>query len=106
MGLAISVASQSQMQAQQLSMLFNFTGDVPGRLPVPGTTPCRPLLRVLGYVFPLTHFLPIARGIISKGVGLGALWGEVALLTALLVVILFAGVAPVPREPGLRGALS
>ena len=84
----ISVASQSQMQAQQLSMLFNFTGMfLAGFLFPQYALPA--LLRGLGYIFPMTHYLPIARGIFSKGVGLDAVAGQVVVLSALLVVILF-----------------
>ena len=89
LGLVISVLSQSQMQAQQLGMMLNFVGMFlagflfpPYALPLP--------LRVLSYIFPMTYFLPILRGIYIKGVGLGAIWGQVLIACSLLAVILFA----------------
>ncbi|MEZ4869217.1 MAG: ABC transporter permease [Caldilineaceae bacterium] len=89
LGLVISVASQSQMQAQQLGMMLNFVGMfLAGFLFPPYALPL--LLRILGYIFPMTYFLPILRGIYIKGVGITAIWGQVVAACALLVVILFA----------------
>jgi hypothetical protein len=41
----------------------------------------------LGYFFPLSYFIPIARGIITKGVGVELLWGSVIGLIVFSVVI-------------------
>ena len=41
--------------------------------------------RLLGYIMPMTFFLPIVNGIITKGVGLNDLWTPVLSLTALTV---------------------
>ena len=49
-----------------------------------------PFLRTLGYIFPLKYFIPIARGIYSKGVGLSGFWVEVTGLSLLLVFIIAA----------------
>jgi hypothetical protein len=46
---------------------------------------------MLGYIMPMTFFLPIANGIIVKGVGLNDLWMPILSLTALTVVIFFVG---------------
>jgi len=48
-------------------------------------------LRLLGYVLPLTLFLPIINGVFIKGVGLSYLWVPVLSLTALTGVIFFVG---------------
>ncbi len=89
LGLAISVVSQSQMQAQQLGMMFNFVGMFLAGFLFPAYA--LPLvLRTIGYIFPMTYFLPIVRGIFSKGVGLEAMSGEVISSVVLLAVILFA----------------
>jgi ABC-2 type transport system permease protein len=46
------------------------------------------LLRLLGNLFPLTYFIPIARGIISKGVGVKFLWDQVAALLVYIIIIM------------------
>jgi ABC-2 type transport system permease protein len=47
-------------------------------------------LQVISYVVPLRYFLIIARGIILKGVGIEALWGEILALVIFAVVIMGA----------------
>ncbi len=89
LGLAISAASQTQDQAQQLVQLFSFTGlFLAGFLFPQYALPF--VLRVISYIFPLTYFIPISRGIYTKGIGLDALWGPVIALSVLLVLIIFA----------------
>ncbi|HLO28858.1 MAG TPA: ABC transporter permease [Anaerolineales bacterium] len=90
LGLAISSFSQSQVQANQMASLMNiavmflsgFMFPAYG-LPV--------LLRWFGYSMPMTFFLPIVNGIITKGVGLKDLWSPVLSLSALTIVIFYIG---------------
>lgn len=90
LGLAISSISQSQVQANQLATLMNIVVMfVSGFLFPAYTLPW--VLRLLGYTMPMTYFLPIVNGIITKGVGLSDLWGPVLSLTLLTVVIFYAG---------------
>lgn len=77
------------MQAQLLSTLFNLSamflaGFLFPAYALPG------FLRAVGLIFPLTYFIPIARGIYSKGIGLSGLYAEVAGLSLLLVLIIAA----------------
>jgi ABC-2 type transport system permease protein len=89
LGLAISTASQTQMQAQQLGGMLNFVGMFLAGFLFPAYA--LPLvLRIIGTIFPMTYFLPIVRGVFTKGVGLTAIWQPVAASIFLLVVILFA----------------
>jgi ABC-2 type transport system permease protein len=48
-----------------------------------------PLINLLGYLFPMTYFIPISRGIISKGIGLDILWPMMAALIIYAVLITF-----------------
>ncbi len=89
LGLVISVASQSQMQAQYLSLLLNFTGMFLAGFLFPAYALPK-VLRWLGGIFPMTYFIPIARSIFTKGVGLEAIWGQVAALGVVLVVIILS----------------
>jgi len=50
-------------------------------------------LQALSYVIPLRYFLIIARGIVIKGVGLEALWSEVATLAFFAVLVMTAAAA-------------
>ncbi len=47
-------------------------------------------LRAISYAIPLRYFLIIARGIVLKGVGVAALWGEILMLTLFAVVVMSA----------------
>ncbi len=90
LGLAISSFSQSQVQANQLASLMNIavmflSGFM---FPVYGLPF---ILRSLGYTMPMTFFLPIANGIITKGVGLNDLWPPVISLSVLTIVIFYIG---------------
>jgi ABC-2 type transport system permease protein len=47
-------------------------------------------LRLISYAIPLRYFLIIARGIVLKGVGAGALWSEILMLSIFAVVVMGA----------------
>ncbi len=89
MGMLISTIAQNQLQAMQVTILVLLpsvllSGFIFPREAMPA------VIRAAGYLLPLTYFLTILRGIILKGVGIGYLWPEVAVLfsvgTVLLVV--------------------
>jgi ABC-2 type transport system permease protein len=97
LGLLISTVSQNQKQAQQLVGVTTLVGLMLGGFIFPRYT-MPPLLRFVGSLFPLTYFVPISRGIITKGVGIGFLWEQVAaLLFYVVVIIAFAARAFRPR---------
>ncbi len=87
LGLLISTISQNQRQAQQLTLMITLIGLVLGGYIFPRDT-MPTLLRLLGNLFPLTYFIPIARGIISKGVGVKFLWDQVAALLVYIIIIM------------------
>jgi ABC-2 type transport system permease protein len=69
LGILVSTVSANQRQAQQLTMMINLpsmmlSGYIFPRAQMPV------LIRWVGDLLPLTHFLVIARGIMTKGVGL------------------------------------
>jgi ABC-2 type transport system permease protein len=90
LGLLISTVSQTQTQAQQLVGLSMLLGMILGGFIFPRSA--MPLIpRLIGSLFPLTYFITIARGIILKGVGLGAIREDVfALFVYMVVIIVFA----------------
>ncbi len=88
LGLAISSVSQSQVQANQLASLTNIAVMfVSGFMFPVYNLPL--ILRAFGYIMPMTFFLPIVNGIITKGVGLNDLWTPVSSLAVLTVIIFY-----------------
>jgi ABC-2 type transport system permease protein len=87
LGLLISTVSKNTKQALQLIMAVMVTGVVVGGFMFPRYT-MSPLLYRLGYLFPMSYFIPISRGILSKGVGLDALWGHTIQMAIYSVVIM------------------
>jgi ABC-2 type transport system permease protein len=86
-GLLISTVATTQKQIQQVTafiliLSFLITGLVFSRIPMPGWT------KIIGALLPMTHFIPIARGIMVKGVGISSLWSNVGAL-GLFTLILF-----------------
>lgn len=88
LGLLISSISQNQRQAQQLMMLIMMVSLLLGGFIFPRYT-MPPVIRIIGNLFPMTYFVPIARGIISKGVGFNMLAGQVLPLGIYILVVMF-----------------
>ncbi len=91
LGLLVSTISQNQKQAQQWTMLMMLLGLVLGGFIFPRYL-MPPAIRIIGNLFPLTYFIPIARGIVTKGIGIESLWEQVVSLLAYIVVILFVAI--------------
>ncbi|MDY7080237.1 MAG: ABC transporter permease [Chloroflexota bacterium] len=90
LGLLISTISRNQNQAQQVIMIVMILGIVLSGFMFPREK-MNVALRLAGNLFPLTYFMPIAQGIISKGIGVEFLWEQVtALFIYVLVIMLFA----------------
>jgi len=87
LGLLVSSISQNQRQAQQLIMLFVMVSLLLGGFIFPRYT-MPPLVRVIGNLFPMTYFVPISRGIITKGIGLSILSGQVLSLTVYILIVM------------------
>jgi ABC-2 type transport system permease protein len=89
LGLMISSVSQTQVQANQLASLTNIAVlFVSGFLFPAYSLPL--ILRLLGYIMPMTFFMAITTGIMVKGTGLGDLWIpalSLGILTTAILVI-------------------
>ena len=89
MGLLISTFAQNQAQALQMTMLtvmpsILLSGYIAPRDTLPG-----PLL-ILSYLFPVTHFMQIVRGIMVRGADFSDVFPSVAYLIILTAVLLTA----------------
>ncbi|MBI4499131.1 MAG: ABC transporter permease [Chloroflexi bacterium] len=85
-GLFVSTVSQTQGQAIQTTLFLLLPSILLSGFVFPREAMPLPL-HDLGYLIPLTYFLKILRGIVLKGVGLDALWGEVWPLALFGVVV-------------------
>ncbi len=87
LGLLISTVSQNNRQAMQLVQFISLLSIIIGgfifpRYTMPG------ILQAIGNLFPLTYFVPISRGIITKGIGAQFLVVEILALVGYIVVIM------------------
>lgn len=87
LGLMISAIARTQREAQQITAMLTMvsmllTGFIYPRGPMPS------FVRWVGNLIPLTYFVRIARGIITKGIGLSFLWTDVVALAVYGVVIM------------------
>jgi ABC-2 type transport system permease protein len=87
LGLLVSTASQTQKQAQQITAVLMvlttmLTGLFYPRLTMP------PAVQAVGNLIPVTYFIRIARGIITKGIGLSFLWRDVVILVIYAIVVI------------------
>ncbi len=89
LGLLVSARARTERQAQQISqmlMIFSMllTGLIYPRSAMPG------LSQFIGDLIPLTYFIRISRGIITKGVGLVFLWTDAVVLLIYMLVVTVA----------------
>jgi ABC-2 type transport system permease protein len=88
LGLLISTVSQNQKQAHQLGAMIMLLGVILGGFIFPRYTMPLPI-RLVGNLFPLTYFIPIARGVVSKGVGVEFFWEEVVAMLFYILAVMF-----------------
>jgi ABC-2 type transport system permease protein len=97
LGLLISAVARTQREAQQMTAMLSMvsmllTGFIYPRATMP------PVVRLIGNLIPLTYFVRIARGIITKGIGLTFLWTDViALLVYGIGILIFAAMTTKKR---------
>ena len=96
-GLLISTVSQNQQQAMQLAVLIM----LPQVLLSGWIFPLASIpigVRWLSYIFPLTYFLPISRGIFLKGLGIPSLWVPTVVLVGMAVAIISLAATRVSKQ--------
>jgi len=88
LGLLISTVAKTQKETQQLTALLMMlsqllTGFIYPRQPMP------PVVKAVGNLIPLTYYIRIVRGIVTKGIGVTFLWSDVLALAVYAAVALF-----------------
>lgn len=91
MGLLISTAVKSQVQAMQLGFFFLLPSILLSGFMFP-----REAMPVaaqwIGFALPLTYFLELVRGVLLKGVGFTYLWRETAILSGFALAVIAVSV--------------
>jgi ABC-2 type transport system permease protein len=94
LGLVISAVAKTQRQAQQLTSVLQLlamllTGFIYPRASMPLWT------QIIGDLIPMTYFVRIIRGIMTKGVGLTFLWTDslTLLVYACIALVIAAAVS-------------
>jgi ABC-2 type transport system permease protein len=87
LGLFVSTLVRTQQQAMQVSFFFVLPNILLSGFMFPRQA-MPVLFQWIGALLPLTHFLTVLRGILLKGVGLDALWRQVAVLGAFAVALI------------------
>lgn len=99
LGVFLSTLAKTQVQAMQLSFFFLLPNILLSGFMFPREAMPAPAMAI-GWVLPLTYFLKVIRGILLKGVGLGAVWPEMLALTAFTVVLVALSVARFQKQIG------
>ena len=90
MGLLISTIAQTQKQAQQITIVLVLLSMMLTGLFYPRST-MPPVVQAVGNLIPVTYFIRIARGIITKGVEISFMWSDVLALAVYgIVMMVFA----------------
>jgi ABC transporter DrrB family efflux protein len=96
-GLLVSSVSQNQQQAMQLAILILLPQVLLSGWIFPlASIPIA--IRWISYVFPLTYFIPIVRGIFLKGLGLPDLWVPTVVLIGMGVTIIAFAASRVSKQ--------
>ena len=87
LGLLVSTIARNQRQAHQIAqMLMIFSILLTGLIYPRSAMPVIP--QFIGNLIPLTYFIRISRGIVTKGVGLTFFWGDALVLLIYGMVVL------------------
>lgn len=86
-GILISSAAKTQLQAMQLSFLVLLPSILLSGFIFPRESMPK-IVQFLGSIIPLTYFLNILRGIVLKGVGMEVLYKDVFILFSIGLVLL------------------
>jgi ABC-2 type transport system permease protein len=91
LGTLVSTIAKTYIQAIQMIQFFLLPSMLLSGFIFPVDAMPK-VLQILSYAVPLTYFLVVVRGIIIKGVGIGYLWPQIALLALFGLVVFTAAV--------------
>jgi ABC-2 type transport system permease protein len=91
-GMFISTLVRTQQQAMQVAFFFVLPNILLSGFMFPRQAMPQ-FFQWVGLLLPLTYFLKVLRGILLKGVGIAALWREVAALAGFAAVLVTLAVS-------------
>lgn len=97
-GILISTISKTQLQAMQLTILVLLPSILLSGFVFPREAMPK-IIQYIGDILPLTYFLNILRGIITKGVGMQYLYKDVVSLCTLGFILLVVSIAGFAVKP-------
>lgn len=97
LGMAISVFSRTQQEAQILSFLLVMPSVLLSGFMFPIQNMPHPI-QVLTYAIPFRYFLEIVRGLFMKGVGVSVLWPQMLALTFFAIALSAISMAAMRRR--------
>jgi ABC-2 type transport system permease protein len=87
LGLLVSTVARSQKQAQQISNVLMLLSLLLSGFIYPRDNMAA-IPKLIGNLIPLTYFMRIARGVITKGVGMSVLWSDTLILVFYGILII------------------
>jgi ABC-2 type transport system permease protein len=98
LGLLISIATKSQLVANQMAILITFLPSLLLSNFVFPVSNMPKIFQILTYVIPATYFIDILNGIYLRSLGLAHLWPSYAILVGMLIVLGNIGFVMLKRE--------
>jgi ABC-2 type transport system permease protein len=99
LGLFISTAVKTQVQATQLGLVFLMPNILLSGFMFPRDA-MPDIARWIGAALPLTYYLDVLRGVLLKDAGLSALWPEALVLTGFAAALVALSVARFRKTVG------
>jgi ABC-2 type transport system permease protein len=98
LGLLISIATKSQLVANQMAILITFLPSLLLSNFVFPVSNMPKIFQILTYVIPATYFIDILNGIYLRSLGLAHLWPSYVVLIGMLIILGNIGFAMLKRE--------
>ena len=98
LGLLISIATKSQLVANQMAILITFLPSLLLSNFVFPVSNMPTVFQILTYVIPATYFIDILNGIYLRSLGFEHLWPSFAVLVGMLIILGNIGFAMLKRE--------
>ena len=98
LGLLISIATKSQLVANQMAILITFLPSLLLSNFVFPVSNMPKIFQILTYIIPATYFIDILNGIYLRSLGLAHLWPSYVILVGMLIVLGNIGFAMLKRE--------
>jgi ABC-2 type transport system permease protein len=98
LGLLISIATKSQLVANQMAILITFLPSFLLSNFVFPVSNMPKIFQILTYIIPATYFIDILNGIYLRGLGLAHLWPSYLVLVGMLIALSNIGFALLKKE--------